>query len=195
MPACSADILIGIIANRFGADAKMSGVEIGVSKGETSRRLLVALPNLRLCMVDAWATYPPEHLYRQSGDGHARLSEVQQAAHKMEAIRSTSFAAARRCVAHLTSEVAAGTFQDGELDWAFVDGDHTYPGAAGDLDRWYPKVRAKGLLCGHDFLHPRDKRGIWGVSRAVKEFTAARGIEFSVEEDVWWFVKPEGTSP
>ena len=40
---------------------------------------------------------------------------------------------------------------DGELDFAYIDGDHTLRGIAIDLIRVYPKLRPGGFLGGDDF--------------------------------------------
>lgn len=42
-------------------------------------------------------------------------------------------------------------FEDGTVDFIFIDADHRYTQFKKDLDNWYPKVRPGGLLCGHDF--------------------------------------------
>ena len=85
---------------------------------------------------------------------------------------------------------AAGQIQNGLLDFAFIDGDHTHEGVSRDLDAWWPKVRDGGLLCGHDWRHPRDRRGLWGVESAVRDFAALRGLVVEYEDDLWWIVKP-----
>ena len=166
------------------------GAEVGVLRGESSRVLLERLPDLRLYMVDAWAVYAPHTSYYLSGDSAARLTAERQEAHRREATSSTEFAADRRVVLHMDSRTAADRVKDLELDFAFLDADHTYEAIAADLRRWWPKVRVGGFLCGHDFGHPRDRRGIWGVSRAVNEF--AEEYQASVQtghSTVWWVVK------
>jgi hypothetical protein len=45
---------------------------------------------------------------------------------------------------------------DGELDLAYIDGDHKLKGISIDLIRVYPKVRVGGFLCGDDFT-----RSVW----------------------------------
>lgn len=36
------------------------------------------------------------------------------------------------------------------LDMVFVDGDHTYKGCYKDIMSWFPKLKAKGNIFGHD---------------------------------------------
>lgn len=48
-----------------------------------------------------------------------------------------------------------------------------------------------GVLCGHDIDHPRDKRGIWGVRRAVQEFADREGVSVGIDGEFWWCEKQQ----
>jgi hypothetical protein len=167
------------------------GVEVGVSCGKSSAALLRAFPGLRLYMIDAWTTYPTCHTYRQSGDGHARRTQEQQDGHMRQAIAATEFAARWRNVLRLTSMEASWGFDDGVLDFCVLDDDHTFGAVMAGLHQWSPKVRLGGLLLGHDFRHPRNKRELFGVDKAVTQFAGKFGRKLRSEGDVWWF-EPEG---
>jgi hypothetical protein len=57
----------------------------------------------------------------------------------------------------------SSAFKDGEVDFVFVDGDHTYEGCTADLQAWWPKLRDGGTMAGDDFT--------WrGVKSAVTDF-------------------------
>jgi predicted O-methyltransferase YrrM len=163
------------------------GAEIGVSQGHTSMLLLHKYPALRLYMVDAWTTYDKGHPYRKSGDGHARLTQAQQDDHYLDAMRNTDFARDRRVVLRHTSRVAARSIPYASLDFCIIDGDHTYGGVLGDVAAYWTKVKPGGLMLGHDIDHPRDRRGLWGVRRAVTEFFGEG--QFGVRGDVWFVAK------
>lgn len=86
------------------------------------------------------------------------------------------------------SDKACHQFEDGELDFVFIDGDHSYEAVKVDLECWWSKVRSGGLVAGDDYAtrHP-------GVPRAVNEFMAKKGLKVitSAEQPrVWWVVKP-----
>lgn len=153
------------------------GAEIGVSQGWTSEHLLHEFPSLCLWMIDFWDSSPIESEYAKSGDSMAKLTGIEQAAKMKRATDRTEFASERRRIIKADSVEAAKGVPDGWLDWCFVDGDHTLDGVRRDLTAWAPKVRTGGLLIGHDFLHPRDKRGLWGVERAWREFCSAKTPE------------------
>jgi hypothetical protein len=60
------------------------------------------------------------------------------------------------------STQAAAAFEDGSLEWVFIDADHTYGAVIEDIRTWSPKLRPGGLISGHDF-------GLIDVSNAVTE--------------------------
>lgn len=64
----------------------------------------------------------------------------------------------------LESVAASVAFGDRAFDLVMIDGDHSYDGVIEDIDHWLPKIRAGGVLAGHDFGHQYP-----GVKRAVRE--------------------------
>lgn len=60
-----------------------------------------------------------------------------------------------------SSLAAAEIFLLGSVDMVFIDGDHEAPAPADDLAAWLPKLKAGGLMCGHDRFHE-------GVAAALK---------------------------
>lgn len=51
---------------------------------------------------------------------------------------------------YMTSLEANLIVKDGVADLVFIDADHAYSSALQDIKAWWPKVRAGGILCGHD---------------------------------------------
>lgn len=90
-------------------------------------------------------------------------------------------------------DIARG-LSDGQLDWVYIDADHSYRSVQQDLHAWWPKLREGGLFAGHDYAEFRG----FGVKRAVDEFAAQVDRKVSVttkdfwkgqEFPTWWFVK------
>ncbi len=90
------------------------------------------------------------------------------------------------------SAKSAASFGDGSLDAVFIDAGHDYASVAADIDAWRPKVRAGGILAGHDF-----SLRFPGVIQAVKErfdrVSLWRGVLNEAEGDyfpVWEVAVP-----
>lgn len=50
-----------------------------------------------------------------------------------------------------TSVQAAKQFKNGSLDFVFIDGSHDTDSVCADIDAWLPKVKAGGIIAGHDY--------------------------------------------
>jgi hypothetical protein len=145
---------------------KPVGAEIGVFRGELSKRLLLR-PDLTLYMVDHWASSDAASSYAQSGDFHARLSDGEQRAYYEAAKLNTHYARERARIIRKPSVDAAMEIPDGSLDFVFIDADHSYEGCRADIEAWLPKIKNGGFISGHDYDHPEFPH--WGVKRAVDE--------------------------
>ena len=160
---------------------KIVGAEIGVWTGITSCLLLSEIPNLTLYMIDSW----------ESGDGvdktvrRLQNGRLLKMAHE-EADHKTSFAHDRRFMINKFSADASKDFEDGSLDFAFIDANHQYESVKEDIELWYPKVRSGGLFCGHDY---GGRRRSWGVKKAVDEFALLHNYVVNDLIQVWWFTK------
>src|SRR4051812_28921029 len=81
----------------------------------------------------------------------------------------------------MTSKDAAELFEDGSLEFVFLDAEHVYEDVLDDLKTWWPKVKPGGIIAGHDFNGE-------GVYKAVMEFFPSSpidvaGICFLVQKD------------
>ena len=167
------DALVYQLYNCFGDCDSIVGAEIGVYKGNLSRHLLRCCSNLKLYMVDRWKAPDPDSDYAKSGDAASQKSNYNMRGFQKLAKKRTSFADERRWFMRGESVEIAEEFGEGQLDFVFIDADHTYEGVLADLTAWYPKVRPGGLICGHDIDNPLGKVGAeepWGVRGAVMDF-------------------------
>lgn len=73
---------------------------------------------------------------------------------------------------------AAKLFEDGSLDFVFIDASHNLQDVTDDITAWLPKLKSKGLLAGHDILWPSVKKAV----------DVALG-RYSVFGNSWAFVK------
>lgn len=158
---------------------KVMGAEIGVFAGATSARLL-ARPDLTLWMVDSWAPF--------IADGILIASHEDQQKNYHAALAATDFAAERRIVIGHDSRQASGYVDDGTLDFVFIDGDHSHRAVIADIRAWAPKLKAGGLLCGHDYANGEYAFGA-DVKRAVDEYAKANGHKVELGGDYTWFIR------
>ena len=65
----------------------------------------------------------------------------------------------------LWSKQASALYEDEALDFVFIDAGHSYEDVLSDIRAWLPKVKAGGILAGHDYENERYP----GVKKAVDE--------------------------
>ncbi len=83
-----------------------------------------------------------------------------------------------------TLELVKNRFEKKRLDFAFIDGDHTYEGVKEDFYTYGPLVRPGGIIAFHDILF-RDSQPNIRVDRLWSELK----VKYSCEE----FIGPEGS--
>lgn len=166
-------------------DGKVKGAEIGVFTGMLSAELL-RRHDLELIMVDSWEGDGAAYNNKETAkDFHAHISASEQAAHRAAALYQTQFAEDRRTVLRARSVDGAHAVGDASLDFAFIDADHSYEGCRADIEAWWPKVKAGGLICGHDYGHP----DFPGVEVAVCDFVSANGLTLDLGDNYTWFAR------
>lgn len=74
----------------------------------------------------------------------------------------------------------------GEIDLLFIDGDHTYEGAARDIQAWTPHVKLGGFVLFHDVAQPTNSSPHYlhfEVTRAITKWLG-ENTEFQAVEQV-----------
>jgi len=119
--------------------------EIGVQKGLFSAAMLRGCSGLRrYYMVDPW-----RHLENWNKPSN-RAAEVHEEFYA-EMLRNTEQFATKRVILRGTTTEVMDQIADAELDFAYIDGDHTLKGITIDLARVWPKIRVGGFIGGDDF--------------------------------------------
>lgn len=160
------------------------GVELGTHRGEFARVLLSTWPGILHC-VDPWSV-PPGY----EAQAAFLRRDVQGASGEAQEARDEDFRAARHALADFGSRAqfwrkasaeAAPYFRPGSLDFVYVDADHSQEAVADDLRLWWPRLRAGGVLAGHDFMCPGpiDAPDNWGreIQPAVLGFARRHGVD------------------
>lgn len=141
------------------------GVEIGVLKGANAKEILEEFPNLFILhLVDSYMGRYPYYYH----DARMYLKKYDD-----------------RIVWHITTSwIAVNSFDDSTLDFVYIDNGHTHELVKGDVNRWWPKVKIGGMLCGHDYVLPG------GVQVAVDEFVKENNLTlYTGKESDWWIFR------
>jgi Methyltransferase domain len=89
-------------------------------------------------------------------------------------------------VLEVTTLAAVKEFADGGVDVVFVDADHSYAAVLADIKAWWPKLKAGGVMAGHD-IYTYDT-----VYRGVMDAAKDLGLTVNViaEQNIWEIRKP-----
>ncbi len=169
------------IIERVPKGVKLVGCEVGVWQGRTSRKLLEALPNLFLYLVDRWCVPPLGDTYWQGSVEMVRSTQKEFDKVYNDTLKAVKAFKGRYKIIKKDSIIAAFEIPDNSLDFCFLDGDHSYPGISKDISAWLLKVKKGGLICGHDYENPNTKTE---VKRAVDE---KFGSDIELSYNKTWF--------
>lgn len=139
------------------------GVEIGVDTGLFSEKLCKA--GLKLYAIDPWLSYS-DYAWLESGqkriDEHFETAQRRLAPYECEIIRKYSMEAVK-------------DFQDGSLDFVYIDGNHGFKFVTEDIYEWSKKVKKGGIISGHDYQNG-EKLFHMDVKYVVDNYTKAAHI-------------------
>jgi hypothetical protein len=138
--------------------------EIGVENGDNALRLLKNLDIKRIYLVD-W--YKPSPQY-----GYTEEMVESQRKHAYEVLEPWK----DKIIWIEKDSVEASENVKEELDYVYIDGDHTDNGVYRDIVAWYPRVKKGGICGGHDFMCFAECRN--GVMRYLLENNLTASIHF-----------------
>jgi hypothetical protein len=152
------------------------GAEVGVLHGAFSRVMLKGWRGLtHYTLIDLWkeqpnAVYGGDSANKNDTVQEKRFQDVMRGivrSHQplVSVIREHSLLAAR----HLANNSFA---------FIYLDANHYYEYVRQDLEAYYPKLMAGGMLAGHDMGPVFD----YGVQRAVVDFAKAHRLRFTITD-------------
>jgi len=155
--------------------ASLIGAEIGTLYGINAHAILSTLSINKLYLIDPYALYP-EYLdiqtpfaWRAERHANSLLLPFQDKITKLKKFSSE----------------AVSDIPD-ELDFIYIDGNHSYEFVKADIENYWPKIKKGGVLGGHDYYNSGKARE---VKRAVDEFVEKNKLKLYAEDIDWWIVK------
>lgn len=171
------------------------GAEIGVWKGSSTEKFLTRQPAM-LHLVDSWSVIPYQTnrewgTYTNYLDRYAELTggnteeDFQRYYDKTHDMVNLKYGLRDNVTLHrMMSDdwfAQASLTLKGQLDWIYIDGDHSYKGVLRDLNNAWGLVKKDGYILGDDFMWPGQRWGKEGVHKAVCEFVRKNDINMKQE--------------
>lgn len=148
------------------------GVEIGVAKGKNAEYILKTLNVKCLYLVDHYGAYiEDKEIVKNYQNSIYEATKI----YKKYRDKLKWFS--------LESSYAKDYIPD-DLDFVYIDANHTYENCLMDIINYYPKIKKGGIIGGHNFEHKFP-----GVIRAVANFAENQGVKFKVFKVDWWIIK------
>ena|SRR3990167_7065866 len=147
------------------------GAEIGVESGRYAELICQQNTQVKLYGIDPYLKYEEYHeypnqeymegIYDHMYDTMAGYAKNGQ----FELIRKKS-------------QDALADFEDGSLDFVYIDGNHEGDYPYQDIKGWAKKVRKNGIVAGHDFV--RVKSLDFSIKDALKKYSEEENIKYFV---------------
>jgi len=158
------------VKEKFG-DKPLIGCEIGVAEGENAQWILETLNIKKLFLVDPYQPYRDHgrywsHYVDKEARAHQRLKKYRD---KITWLRMKSMEA--------TSHILE------DLDFVYVDGNHSYSYCYDDITKFYRKLKVGGVIGGHNF-----QCEFPDVIRAVSHFCLENNLKYHNRKVDWWIV-------
>ena len=171
------------LARLFERSGYRIGAEIGVCRGVHAKMLALANPEATIYCIDPWEVYD-EYEEPYTPELMAECYEETK-----QRLAGTNCVIVRKF-----SMNAVLDFEDGSLDFVYIDGNHEFQHVTNDIAEWSKKVRKGGIVSGHDFTrykrnpktcHVKEVVGAWAYAHKIKPWFVARGDHGST----WFWVK------
>lgn len=159
------------------------GAEIGTEQGAYAE--IIAKYAKKLYCVDAWKPYRGYRDHTREG--------------KLERFFETTVARLSKCpnvwIVRKFSMDAVKDFQDEQLDFVYIDANHSYDSVIEDITQWSKKIKKGGIISGHDYIRRKGQDQYYDVVRAVNDYVRDNNIPelFIYRGDSpasWMFKKP-----
>jgi len=150
---------IDLIKSKFDTTKPLKGIEIGCYEGALIKMFLEQIPTLDMTTIDVAPIYQ---------------KIVESSLPFMQRLR----------ILHCESDEAVPLIK-GQVDFVYIDGDHSYEQCKKDIINYLPLVRSGGILAGHNY-HKKENSAHPGVHLSVDEIF---GDKVKLLFDFTWYVE------
>jgi hypothetical protein len=162
---------------------KLTGVEIGTNEGLNAESILKTLNIETLYLIDPFEEYVDINTKQiKDRDLIKNLKYEEKDMNKIE-IKCRKRLKNKQVIFIKKESNEAINDVPNNLDFVYIDGNHTYEYVKDDLNNYWGKLRQGGFLCGHDCFFPN-----MGVQKAVFEFAIDKNF-FHFGIDDWLIIK------
>ena len=160
------------------------GVELGVCKGDFSRKILDIVKPEKLYLVDPWwllgkKTWSFSIINRSVISGYINV---------VKRFENELIDGQVEIKVGYSKDVLK-EFPDKYLDWAYIDSSHFYKETKEELELLKLKVKDNGFIAGHDW-EPDPSKKHHGVYKAVNEFLRDNPYEIvHLDEATQWCIR------
>jgi hypothetical protein len=170
--------MIGFVRDNL--ENNLTGVEIGVFGADHAENIMETLNIKKLYLVDP---YEERSDYGKDENNDSRILNLA----RREAMRKMAKYGDRVEFIKRDS-ISALEFIPDNLDFVYVDGNHSYEFVKRDMEEYYKKIRTEGILGGHDiqngFCAEHD-----GVLEAFVDFVKEKKLKPNIWIPDWWIIK------
>lgn len=152
---------------KYFKDKELIGVEIGTCAGENALGYLQHIKFKKLYLIDPYIEYYDGNKTR----GTFWLRKTRLGMKEKLKEYKEEYIHIMKLSEDATNDVP------NDLDFVYIDGNHTYEYVKKDIELWYPKVKNKGILGGHDYTERFPD-----VVRAVNEFKDKFKLDLKTED-------------
>ena len=170
-----------IFAKQYFNKNKIKVIEIGTYKGDNAVSLIKELNIEELYLIDPYITETSE----SSGVNSKNISNAEKEAHnKIKNNKNLNVIWIKKSSSDCLKEIPDN------IDYIYVDGNHTYEQVKADLENYYKKLKIGGIIAGHDFDNGGTNEKIHkGVILAVIEFIIKKNPRFIISSSEWIIIK------
>lgn len=141
------------IIHKIYGEKPLVGVEIGTGFGDNALSLLHELSIERLYCIDPFVPYLDGEVKIQTGYS----SKSEYTLNILSKFKNVTFI--RKFSLEACEEIQEN------VDFVYIDGNHGYDYVLADLLNYYPLIREKGVIAGHDLCWPSVRKALFDFCR------------------------------